>query len=424
MANSVLEEVRGIAEGQRASDFQSDVLDSETPSLEGELDVSRQQEEVEFIDALQALRELQQADPIRWKVWRVNSEDRRRNGFLCEWTTSELTQENLAKHWGGGTYRVRGTFTNGKYAGMRTITIGADVKPLEPANVMPQSPNSSGFDMQAFLAMQAAADSKREERARQDRKDFLTLALPIMGQIAEALLSRAAPAQPDVAGLITALRPTVAPPDPMDSMKKMFEIMALSQKMNGGGSRDGDSLASLLTAAAPYAQPLLSAFANRQSPVQVRQVPRTTRAGAPPNQSTVAATAPIPAASVVLPMDSPSAPGMASTQTGVDLNAPSQPMTQDQQAMMKQLKEQTDALVQMAEQGADPLETANFFWDNVIPAMTDDQYSALADFIARPNAISQLSIFNTGVKTHVTFFETFQKRVVELIQQADQEPQN
>lgn len=427
ISDRVERELDDLKQRRSPPDIQMDVIDSELPTLEGELDTTRNQEEAEYIDALQGLRELQAGDPVRWKVWRLDnpSGDRRLNGYCSpELGTAELTMENIARRWGGGKYRIRGTFSNGKFAGGKTVDIAGDVKAQEPSSVSPNqyTPSGSGFDMQAFLAMQMQLDAKREERSRESFQRILAMALPIAGQIAAALISRAAPSQPDVAGLITALRPTIAPPDPMDSMKKMMEVMVMSQKLNGGG--DSDSLASILTAAAPYAQPVLSAFANRSAPVQVRQVPRQTRTGALSNTSPVQTTVPEPAPAVVLPMDSPSAPGMASTQTGADVSAPSQPTTQEQQAMLAQLKQQTDALVQMAEQGADPVETANFFWENVIPAMNDEQYSMLADFIGKPNAISQLGIFNTGVKKHVAFFEMFQQRVVTLIGQADQEPQN
>lgn len=421
-ADRVANQTQDIIERRAQPDLQMDVLDSELPTLEGEIETTRNQEEAEYIDALQALRELQVGDPVRWKIFRIDNPrgDKRLNGFIAEVGTSDLTQENLAKLWGGGKYRIRGTFSNGKFAGGKTIDIAGDVRPAETQIMMPQS-SGSGFDMQAWMAFQQQQDAKREERTRQDRKDFLALALPIAGQIAAALIGRQPQPTQDLAALITALRPTVAPPDPNTTMKGTLETMLLMKRVMGGGE-DGDSISSIATALAPYAGPVLQAFANRP-PAQVMR-----RRPAPGSQPTQAApariieqapTPPVVAAAqppVVLPMDTPSMPhAPTAPQTGVDLNAPSQVLSPEQQSMFAQVKPQVDALVEMAAGGADGTQTADIFFEQVMMNMDDKMYGQIATFIESPNAVQQLAVFNTGVTKHAAFFEAFRVRLMQRL---------
>lgn len=416
VSDRVARELEDLRAGREQPDLQMDVLDAEVPTLEGELDITRNQEEAEYIDALQGLRELQSGDPVRWKVWRIDNSagDRRLNGFIAEVGTSELRQEYFADKWGGGKYRVRGTFSNGKFAGGKTIDIAGDVKPSGNAASAPMNAAmGSGFDMQAWMAFQAQQDAKREERARQDRKEFLALALPIAGQIAAALIGRAAPAQPDLAGLITALRPTVAPPDPMDSMRKMAETMAVLQKLNGGG--DGDSISSIATALAPYAAPVLGALAARPSPAPVRF--RRPLPGSQPSR---------PAQVIEQPVVPPPSPVPTPTHTGVDLNAPSTAFTPEQQSMFAQVKPQVDSLVQMARENADPVEAANVFFELVMlnEQTTDAAYNQIADLIMDSGALNKLAVLNTGVREYAPFFQAFQRRLSERILEETQAAQN
>jgi hypothetical protein len=384
----------------------------------------------ETLDLLEGLRELQGGELVTWKIWRIagpNGEPLRSGpeeycGLLGN---SQLTMENVASHWGGGKYRVKGRYSNGKIAGGRTITIAADAKRNEESMAQVAAGSSSSFNMSEFLALQSQMDAKREERQRQDRKDFLALILPIAGQIATAVLGRPAGAAPDMAALITALRPVTSPPDPTSQMKGMVETMLLMRKLNGDG--DGDSIGSIVAAVAPHAGPVLAALAARPQAAPQRQRIVRPAPGTQPTQ---------PAAARISPASVQQAPPLAAQaqpvvvqpahHTGVNLDAPTQPMTDETRHMFAQLKPQVDTLVTMARDGADPVETANVFFEQVMinPATDEGVYNRLCDLFENPNAITQIAIFNTGVKEQHVFFEAFQKRVMERIQAEDQAVQN
>jgi hypothetical protein len=379
----------------------------------------------ETIDLLEGLRELQGGELVTWKVWRVagpNGEPLRLgpSEYLAELGNSQLTMQNLASLFGGGKYRVKGRYASGKIAGGRTITIGADAKRSE--EYMAPAASSGGtppFNMSEFLALQQHQDQVREERFE---KRMMTLA-SIFAPVITAFVSRPAGAAPDLAALITALRPVTAPPDPSAQMKGMVETMLLMRKLNGDG--DGDSLASIVTAIAPHAGPVLTALASRQQAAPVRQ--RVVAPGSQPTRIPPAAGAgaavPIQQAPPLAVRQMPPV-AQVTPHTGVNLDAPSQPLTQDDRAMFAQLKPQVDSLVQMAREGSDPLMTAQVFFDNVMMSVDDQIYDRLCVLIENPQAIEQLTIFNTGVKEQRPFFEAFQNKVKELIAGQDQAAQN
>lgn len=380
----------------------------------------------ESLDLLEALRELQGGELVTWRIFRIagpNGEPLRSgpDEYCGHLGNSQLTMENIASQWGGGKYRVKGRYASGKIAGGRTITIAGDAKREEPmATVAAGSSNS--FNMSEFLALQAQMDAKREERQRQDRKDFLTLVLPIAGQLAQALLTRPQGAAPDLAALITALRPVTTPPDPFAGMKTMAETLTVLQGLKGGDT--DDSLVAIVKAVAPHAGPALAALAARPAAVPVRQ--RMPAPGSQPTQLApkIAAPAqPIPQAPplAVKPMPPVAQP---TPHTGVNLDAPSQPMSDQDRNMFAQLKPQVDTLVQMFREGADPQACAQVFFDTTLMNVDDAGYDKLCTFFENPGAIDQITIFNTGVKELRPQFEAFQKAVVEKIAAQDHAVQN
>jgi hypothetical protein len=380
----------------------------------------------ETIDLLEGLRELQGGELVTWKVWRVagpNGEPLRSgpDEFCGVLGNSQLTMENIATHWGGGKYRVKGRYASGKIAGGRTITIAADAKRNEDSMAQVAAGSSSSFNMSEFLALQSAMDAKREERQRQDRKDLMQMILPIAGTIATALIGRPASATPDLAALITALRPTIAPPDPFAGMKAMAETLATLKGLSGNGGSE-DSLVEIVKAVAPHAGPALAALAARPA----NPAPQRQRVAVPGSQPTRIA-APAPTAVVPQVAQAPSLeaqPARVVVQptphTGVNLDAPSQPMSQDDRSMFAQLKPQVDSLVQMFREGADPTACANVFFDQVMMVVDDATYDRLCVFFENPQAVEQITIFNTGVKELRPQFEAFQKAVTEKISSQDQ----
>lgn len=374
----------------------------------------------ETLDLLEGLREMQGGELVTWKVWRIagpNGEPLRSgpDEYCGHLGNSQLTMENIASLFGGGKYRVKGRFSDGKIAGGRTITIAADAKRQESSMAQVASGGNS-FNMSEWLAMQQQSEERRraEERERDDRSEkrwmaLAQLGIPVLGSIVSAVISR--PAQAAIAG-----------PDPIAGMKAMAETLATLQGLTGGGDSGGDSLVEIIKAVAPHAGPALAALAARPSSMAVAPR-RAARVAAPGTQAN---------RPLVQPQTIQTPPMVANRQeqavhnsvvehTGVNLEAPSQPLSDQDRNMFAQLKPQVDALVTMAQQGADPIETANVFFDTVMINLEDTAYGTVANLFSDPNALTKIAIFNTGVKTYLPFFEGFQKRMIERIVAEDQE---
>src|ERR1700742_81872 len=376
----------------------------------------------ETMDLLEALREAQGGELVTWKVWRVAGPEGEPlpagpSAYCGELGNSQLTMENLAKRYGAGKYRVKGRFSNGKIAGGRTITIDRAAAPeSDMSNIQTAAP---AFNMGEWLAMQAQMEEKREQREaeRRDResarnKELLSIISPSIAGVVTALIQRAPQAPPDLAALITALRPTG---EGKSSMKETLETMMLMKKVMGDGGHD-DSLTSIISAVAPHIGPALPAIAaglaSRQQAAPVQ--PKVVAPGSQPTMQVKVRETPIevPAPTVSAPARPAANP---ITHAGVNLDAPSDPNTMGQHEMFAQVKPQVDQLVIMASQGADPVQTADVFFDNVMMAMDDTMYNSICNFLGNENAVSQLTIFNTGVAQHKDFFVAFQQRALERI---------
>lgn len=393
--------------------------------LEAEEGANQEEAELEAVDILQALREMQTADPLRWNIERVGEADPEKNGFLARWSTTQLTQERVRDEFGGGNYRIRGIKPNGRFAIQRTITIAGDAPRKFPGGkVEAQTPH---FDMAQFFAMMDARDraARREtqereaarelaeERSRKSRNELITILAPLVAPMGAAL----------VTGLVG--RPAaavVASADPIANLKGLAELMVTLREFSGSGNDSGDSLVELVKAVAPHAGPVLAALVSRPAaaPPPRRRLPPPGSQPTPAPAPTVQVTAPVPGpvqAATVVPADTP--------HTGVNLEAPTSPETLEQQHMFAQLKPHVDSLVQMAREGAEPVAVADMFFSSVLQPMDDNDYNKMCVFLENPLLLTQLAIFNTGVKDfRVAFFEPLQKRIIELIAGEDNAAQN
>lgn len=441
-----------IVQGLGEPDLQDDIMDSQqTMGLEAEERTLTEEQQLEQIDMLEGLRAMQTADPIRWKIYRYAQEDTKYNGYLGELHTASLTQETIRKRFGGGQFKVRGFFSNGKYAAQRSIAVAGDPKlPQDEPTMNTPSPGQP-LNFSEFLTTQqrldqqrrreederATREEQRAERRSKENRDFILAIGAVVAPVVTALVSRSTPAAPaaqtDLAALVTALKPTSAPESPITSMKGMLEMMTMMKTIIAPEPTGGSELAEIIQAVTPIAGPALQAFANRPpAPVQVR--PRVikpnptavpTTASARPAPVTIEATpvsnapplvrAPVPGEQPTILQ--PSQP----TETGVDLSAPSQPLTMEQQSMFAQLKPQVDALVQMAVDGQDAKAVGEMFYDTFLmaPTTTDELYSQLCDLFEDEKTIDRIALFNKGVSAHRAWFVTLQETIVTKIKQEE-----
>lgn len=375
----------------------------------------------ETLDLLEALREMQGGEMVTWKVWRIagpNGEPLRSGPeeYCGHLGNTQLTMENMASLWGGGKYRVKGRFASGKIAGGRTITIAADAKRNEEPMATVVGGSGSAFNMAEFMAMQQQQDKARDERFEKRLLTMATICAPIIA----AFVGRPPAGSTDLAALITALKKDPTPPvDPITSMKGMVETMTMLKALSGGDGGGGDdTFVEIVKAVAPHAGPALAAYASRQQAAPVRMRVQKPAPGSQPTKPP-----PVSIQATVVNPSPKAAPVQAAGpagHTGVNLDAPSQPMTDQDRNMFAQLKPQVDTLVQMFRDGADPVQCAQVFFDTTMMGVDDSTYDKLCGFFENPQAIAQISIFNTGVSELSPKFETFQKKVMELIAGQDQ----
>lgn len=437
-----LDDSRSLAKGRGEPDLQDDILDSQQPmGLEAEERTQAEQQQLEQLDVLEGLRQLQSADPITWKVYRYGHEEAKFNGYLGQLQTTSLTQDYLRNKFGGGQYRVRGTFSGGRYAAQRNVTIAGEsilYVPKEINGAVTVQPNSAapGFNMSEYLAVQQSMDEKRREaddrRRREDderserrskeTRDFIVAIGGVVAPVITALVQKqAAPVSAVIAP---------AGESPVSSMKGMLELMTMMKTFIVPDTGGGSELAEIINAVTPIAGPAFAAFtqakaAQQAAPVQPIQHPRRvdpTKAPSKPAPVTIEAvpvTSPIPKTAQPVPGEQPTVlqASTSSQNTGVDLSAPSQPLTSEQQSMFAQLKPQVDTLVQLARDGQDAVAVGEMFYDQFLINAEDAMYDQLCELFEDPATIDRIALFNKGVNEFRPWFMTLQEAIIKKIKQ-------
>lgn len=205
--------------------------------IDAELREQERQVEEDTVAVLEALRNLDGGENVKWRISRVGSEDQSFDGFLETWPNSKMTLERIRDHFGGGTYYLKG-FRNGKYWVHKSVTIAGDAIRKPGAQGKTELADRQSSDINSLLAQIDARDERRrredeerrrreeekEERRRQERKDMMIAlgpaALAAIGQIFGT--SRG----PDLAALITAMKG----PDPFTMMTQLQALQQNQQQ--------------------------------------------------------------------------------------------------------------------------------------------------------------------------------------------------
>lgn len=229
----------GLHEGdEQELDDDLSVLRGET-GADVETEIAREEDARDTrIDLLEGLREMQGADAVRWRLYRVNDDDPKRNGFMDEIATGQLTQKWIRDSFGGGTYRIRGYHVaSGKFKAGRTIRIASDAP--KKGNESVTGSTNGAFNLQEYLAQQDARDvqrrreeEERRERAREEedrkeerrRRNFLEM-ITAIGAIASPIVAQLVGKKDDTAALIAALKPKeTSPLEMLQLMREMREL--------------------------------------------------------------------------------------------------------------------------------------------------------------------------------------------------------
>lgn len=218
-----------------------DALSVERPQSFSDVEADAREEltELERLDVFEGLRALQTGDPISWKIYRVGAQDHELNGYLDTWSTSQLDQGRLRDEFGGGTYRIRGQDSRGRFAGGRTVHVAGDAKRREKSMTSATGGVAGGFNLAEFLSQQEARDASRrqeqiderkrekeererqDERSRQNRNEMLALVLPAVTGLTTALVGAfSANRGPDIASLIVAMKG----PDPITVLTQLKQL--------------------------------------------------------------------------------------------------------------------------------------------------------------------------------------------------------
>lgn len=208
---------------------------------------------------------------------------------------------------------------------------------------------------------------------------------------------------------------------PGSDLKSLLEGLALLDDLRGGRGGGGSETADIIRAVSGIAGPTLQMIAasRANNPVPARRIaqpraPVTVAQPAQPAPNPAPNPAPTPLAD--FPGSTPTNPAPQGQPAVTDPNTPTDPQANN---MFAQVKPQIDSLVQMAAQGADPLETANLFFDEVMLPLEDKEYGKICDLVMDTGFLGKISVFNPAVKQYAHFFTAMRDRIVARINEED-----
>lgn len=194
--------------------------DEVSPEAERMADLN-EQEGGDLYRAIEEARSTQGAEVILTRTMPAD-----KAGFCDKIPVAEFDLTLLKTRYGPGTYRVRFNGPTGFLPGGSTIKVA-------PAQEKIASAMSGGNDLHTLLEIMDRKEAER--RARTD--DWIKLAIPVVGTIATALISRPANAGTDVAALVAALKP-VPGPSLTDLSQVMVNMKTMTQPAESGSNVD------------------------------------------------------------------------------------------------------------------------------------------------------------------------------------------
>lgn len=190
-------------------------------------------EDAQDPDELRALAELNAGSDVKWSIHRVSDMGGKRPGYCGALTTAELTLDRIATEWGIGKYKVRGTRSNGQFAGQSTITIAEAPKGLEtkPAPVTGAAPNS----MQDYIALMEAKDAQRSTNL----KEWAAILAPLFAPIIANFTTNKGPTLVEMTQTLTNLKALNggANESQLSKIEELAKLVEVVQGIGGGGGQ-------------------------------------------------------------------------------------------------------------------------------------------------------------------------------------------
>jgi hypothetical protein len=207
-------------------------------------------------------------------------------------------------------------------------------------------------------------------------RDITIAALPTLGTILAAIISRPAKPPTDLMGLV--------------------EIAQLLAGKEPRESDDDTSMAGIIKAVAGPGLQLLNTLA-QNSARTVNPMPASRPA---PAQQLAAPSATVAA---VQPL------GATQATAATPLPAPSAEPSNEEKSMLALLKPQLEELCNLAEANQDPVETAKLT-AQLLPAQFDE---VLSDLLETPQSFARLQLLVPRMKAHATWFEALRAALLE-----------
>lgn len=323
-------------------------------------------EDAQDPDELRALAELNAGSDVKWSIHRVSDMGGKRPGYCGALTTAELTLDRIAAEWGIGKYKVRGSRSNGQFAGQSTITIAeapkGDIKPVVAA------PGAAPTSMQDYIALMEAKDLQRSQSMR----EWAAILAPIFAPIAANMFGSKGPTLAELTQTLMNMKTLNGGSE--SSLTKIEELAKLVEVVQGIGGEGGKG----------------STWADI-----ARDAIKTVGEAVPLIASRIPGMAPPPA----LPAPAAASPPNASPQTRPATGqAPAKvpPMMQ----LLGWLKEQMTALAHQASLNKDPV----FYADVVLDNLPEVDPTMLRNMLGQADWWATLCQFSPNVQPYPQWF--------------------
>lgn len=319
--------------------------DSDTPEIDAD---------TPDMDELRAIAELEGGGDVKWTVFRTSDVGNKKSGYCGTLSTGDVTYQKIAEEWGLGTYRIRGTRSNGQFVKQQSVTISEEPKRATQTLMPAAAPSTSIQDMIAL--MDARADKQSESMLK-----WAAILSPIFAPLLQNLF--AGQKGTTLTELTTALANVKALDGgtKVDQMQEFTKLLELVDRVKGDG--DGGKVGSNW----------VDVFRDG-----IKEVPNLLQ-------------------TIAMARGAPMAPSPAQLPAGVAENDKVNPMLQ----MMSWLKTQLAALVHQASMNKDPGLYAEVVLDN-LPAGANP--AQLQELLAKEDWWATLTQFYPGVQPYPQWF--------------------
>lgn len=308
-------------------------------------------------DELRALAEIDGSQEVRWSVYRTVGIPGQDPGWVGSFNSGELTMEHLAAELGKGRYRVRGTRSDGTFAGQKTLTISYVPKALQKNSSPIDGSAPASSSSQDLLTLLESRDAARNDSMLKWAAILTPLFAPV---ISNMFAGSKGPTLEELTTSLKNIKDLSGTQSQLTQMEQFGKMVALVKDISSEGSeKTGSTWVDLIRDGVKELSPAITAIASRGMP------------SAPP---------PVVPQTEVLPPPTP-------------------PMQGD--PMLAWLKSQLEALTFQASMNKDSTLYAEVVIDNIPPGLDP---ALLKNYLSQENWWALISSFSPGVSPYKQWF--------------------